>query len=356
MAKQATITEIAKRAGVSIGTVDRVLHNRSGVSKKSREKIQAILDEVGYKINLHTSAVALRKEYRIVISVPEASEGEYWDSLLKGISQAMEEYSDIHIICDTLAYDQFDPASCREAFSKVAGLNPDAVIIGPTFDRETHDLCSKLDENGVPYIFVDTTFPDTNPLAAFTADQPAGGSIIGSLLCSMVGKDDRIALILSKSGEHVKAQNAEQRRQGLLQYMAQTSSSGRLIEVELDLGSPSSTHGQLASLFGSHPEIKGVCILNSRGHIVGEFLRNEGIPNIKVVAFDLTDRNIRCLEDGSIFALICQRPERQGFLAVTTLLEYLLYRRKSLNPHILMPLDIVLRENLPYYQTTDPGV
>ena len=102
MAKQATITEIARRAGVSIGTVDRVLHNRSGVSDKSRKKIQAILDEVGYKINLHTSAIALRKEYHIIISVPHSEPGEYWDSLLTGTRQAMEEYSDIHIVCDVL--------------------------------------------------------------------------------------------------------------------------------------------------------------------------------------------------------------------------------------------------------------
>ena len=46
MAKQATITEIARKAGVSIGTVDRVLHHRGGVSSESRRRVQAILDEV----------------------------------------------------------------------------------------------------------------------------------------------------------------------------------------------------------------------------------------------------------------------------------------------------------------------
>ena len=198
MSKQATITEIARRAGVSIGTVDRVLHNRSGVSDKSRKKIQAILDEVGYKINLHTSAVALKKEFHIIISIPHAEPGEYWDTLLSGTKQAMEEYSDIQIACEILSYDQFDPSSCREAFSRIPEMHPDAVIIGPTFDTETHELCNSLEKTGIPYIFVDTTFPDTHPLAAFTADQPAGGSLVGRLLDRITPEGKAIALIRSR--------------------------------------------------------------------------------------------------------------------------------------------------------------
>lgn len=341
MAKQATITEIAKRAGVSIGTVDRVLHNRAGVSQKSREKIQAILDEVGYKINLHTSAVALRKEYHIIISVPHAESGEYWDSLLKGTRQAMEEYSDIHMICDVLPYDQFDPASCRDAFARIAGMNPDAVIIGPTFDAETHELCSFLEEKNIPYIFVDTTFADTHPLAAFTADQPAGGSLVGRLLDRVTAPGKDIALILSRFGGNGKAQNMEQRRQGLLHYVNEHCKERRLLEAEAP---------DLEQVLSGNPSIGGVCVLNSRGYMVADFLAKNGRNDISVVAFDLTEKNVQSLKNGDIFALICQRPERQGFLAVTTLLEYLLYRKTKKERHYLMPLDIILKENLPFYQ------
>lgn len=349
MAKQATITEIAKKAGVSIGTVDRVLHNRSGVSQKSREKIQAILDEVGYKINLHTSAVALRKEYSIILTVPQAEPGEYWDTLIKGTRQAMDEYSDIHIACDVLPYNQFDPSSCREAFSRIPGLKPDAVIIGPTFARETHDLCDELEDAGIPYIFVDTTFPDTHPLAAFTADQPAGGSLVGRLLDSVTPKGKDLALILSQFGGNGKAQNSEQRRAGLINYLKEQGQDRRLLEAELNFHESEKSYCELKRFFSMNPDIGGVCVLNSRGYAIADFLHKEGLTDITVIAFDLTDNNIRCLRDGEIFALICQRPERQGFLAVTTLLEYLLYRSTKESSHSLMPLDIVLRENLQYY-------
>ena len=47
-----TVQEIAKLANVSAGTVDRVLHNRKGVSQKTKEKIQAIIAEHDYKPNI----------------------------------------------------------------------------------------------------------------------------------------------------------------------------------------------------------------------------------------------------------------------------------------------------------------
>lgn len=341
MAKQATITEIARRAGVSIGTVDRVLHNRSGVSDKSRKKIQAILDEVGYKINLHTSAVALKKEFHIIISIPHAEPGEYWDTLLSGTKQAMEEYSDIHIACEILSYDQFDPSSCREAFSRIPEMHPDAVIIGPTFDTETHELCNSLEKTGIPYIFVDTTFPDTHPLAAFTADQPAGGSLVGRLLDRITPEGKAIALIRSRFGSKGKAQNMEQRRQGLMSFLKTQCTERAFIEADID---------ELDSIFISNPNIGGICVLNSRGNVIADYLLQKKIKGISIVAFDLTEKNIQSLKDGNIFALICQKPEKQGFMAVTTLLEYLLYRKTKQESHYLMPLDIVLRENLPYYQ------
>lgn len=348
MAKQATITEIARRAGVSIGTVDRVLHNRGGVSLKSQEKIQAILKEVGYKINMHTSAVALRKEFKIVISVPQSTSGEYWDGLLNGIRQATDEYSDIHIACESLPYDQFDPASCMEAFSKVLSLEPDAVIIGPTFDAETHSLCSDLDAAKVPYVFVDTTFENTHPLASFTADQPAGGSLVGSILLNIVPPDRKIALFMSRHGEKGQARNAQQRREGLVGYLKEVGKADRLVEAGLNLRE--GDWSGMQDFFREHPEIGGICVMNSRGHIIADFLQSSGIGDVKIVAFDLTEKNIRCLQEGRIYALVCQRPERQGFLAVTTLLEYLLYKRTRHSEQNLMPLDIVLKENLPFYK------
>ena len=77
MAKQIKIKDIARMAGVSAGTVDRILHNRGNVSASSRAAVEKVLAEVDYKYNIHASAISRRKEYKIDIVIPTALGGEY---------------------------------------------------------------------------------------------------------------------------------------------------------------------------------------------------------------------------------------------------------------------------------------
>lgn len=57
------IKDIAERAGVSVGTVDRVIHGRTNVSKLSYEKVQKVLEEINYVPNHYASALASNKTY-----------------------------------------------------------------------------------------------------------------------------------------------------------------------------------------------------------------------------------------------------------------------------------------------------
>lgn len=182
MAKQLTISEIAKLAGVSSGTVDRILLNRGKVSDKPLGAVNKVLAESGYRKNIHTSAVGLRKGFSIAAAIPNPDRGGYWHSILSGINHALDEFSDISIDCHWAFYNQFDVYSCRSAYESIPDLRPDAVIIGPTFAEETSRLCSALKNRNIPYIFVDTDFPAVSPIAACHADQTAGGRLMGRLL------------------------------------------------------------------------------------------------------------------------------------------------------------------------------
>ena len=51
------IKDIAKMADVSVGTVDRVIHGRSGVSESSRKRVEEILKQLDYQPNMYASAL-----------------------------------------------------------------------------------------------------------------------------------------------------------------------------------------------------------------------------------------------------------------------------------------------------------
>ena len=59
--KRYTIREIARLAGVSTGTVDRVIHNRGEVSENSRIRVEQTLKRFEYKPSLTVSSLSTRK-------------------------------------------------------------------------------------------------------------------------------------------------------------------------------------------------------------------------------------------------------------------------------------------------------
>lgn len=350
MAKQIKIKDIAKMAGVSAGTVDRILHNRGKVSQSSREAVEKVLSEVDYKYNIHTSAISLRKEYRIVISTPLPGIGEYWGSVKAGIEHALEEYSDIRINCTYSYYNQFDIYSCRSAFSSIIGQRPDAVIIGPTFADETQELCSELDANDIPYCFVDSYVEGSNPIATFSTDQYACGHLLGKLLHMTTPEGAEVAIFGTQRIGNQSANNSLARRKGFVDYFSETGMESKIKHASFSAMNPDENEKSVLGFFNCNRLVKGVAVMNSRGYIIADILKSNGIDDIKIISFDQTSNNIRCLNNGSIITLLCQRPELQGFQAVKAVISRLLYQRPAGDIHHTLPIDIIMKDNLPFYK------
>lgn len=350
MAKQVKIKDIAKMAGVSSGTVDRILHNRGNVSAASREAVEKALQETGYRYNIHTSAVSLKKTYKIVIAIPTAIQGEYWGTVQKGIEHAFQEYSDITIDCEYAYYNQFDIYSCRSSFNNIPDRNPSAVIIGATFASETTVLCRKLDEKRIPYVFVDSVIANTHPSATYSSDQDACGRIVGRMLNLFTPRDTELAVFGSRRIGNERATNSMTRMNGLKKYFDSLEYKRVIKESKISVLDPDESKKNILEFLDNNPKVKGIAVLNSRGFILADILASQGINDIRIITFDMTLNNVRCVENGTISAIIHQRPELQGFYAVKGIIRILLYNIPDKNVHHLMPADIIIKENLLTYK------
>ena len=67
---QSALREIAAAAGISIGTVDRALHNRAGVNPKTRNQVLKIAEKLGYKPNIAARTLKLNRRLRIAAHLP----------------------------------------------------------------------------------------------------------------------------------------------------------------------------------------------------------------------------------------------------------------------------------------------
>lgn len=345
MKKRIRIKDIAAQAGVSSGTVDRILHNRGNVSEKARIAVEKVLKQVDYKPNIHLSGLSLKKTYEIVITTPHASYGEYWESIHNGIREAIDQHESLHIKTTCLTYDQYNIYSCQNVFTQILIFEPDAVIIGPTFKDETIDLANKLAEKNIPFIFVDSMVEGTSPLAFYSANHYICGYLMCKLLKSLIPESSDIGMLQAIRIGDQSANTSILRRKGAYDYLSETNFSNRIYNIQFSVYEARRNEEKMKDFFSSHPNVKGIIVLNSRGNIIANFLEDNNINDVKLVGVDLTKPNICALKNERINFLINQNPDYQGYMAMKTLLEYLILQTKP-KVENYMPLNIVTKETI----------
>lgn len=89
-------------------------------------------------------------------------------------------------------------------------------------------------------------------------------------------------------------------------------------------------------------------VTNSKAFEVAAYLDARQITNVKLVGYDLLERNQQYLEANTIDFLINQNPHGQGYWGIHQLANHLVFH-KEIQPIKFLPLDIITKENLDYY-------
>lgn len=342
------IIDIAKMAGVSVGTVDRVIHNRGRVSEDNRKKVQDILEMVHYQPNLMARSLASKKQYHFVAITPSFAHGEYWEAISEGIDKAASEMESYNVTISKLFFDQYNNRTFTEIIHNLQEAKVDGVLIATLFTDSVIKLSQELDVNEIPYVFVDSNIEGQHQLAYFGTESYDAGVIAARLLTDRLASSSDILMArIIHSGKNDSNQG-KNRREGFCHYLNEVGFCGKLLEVELKIDDQLYNFIKLDEIFEANPCIGGGIIFNSTCYILGNYLKERAKQTVKLVGYDLIEKNTQLLSEGVITALIAQRPERQGYEGIKSLCNHLLFKQKIEKVN-LMPIDILLKENLKYY-------
>lgn len=86
----ATIQDVAAAAGVSVSTVSRVLNNKSDVAAETAERIQRVINELGYASGLAAKSLRSRKTNVVGLLVPDMKLS-YSLQIIRGVSRVVNE-------------------------------------------------------------------------------------------------------------------------------------------------------------------------------------------------------------------------------------------------------------------------
>lgn len=349
--KKITIADVAKLAGVSKGTVDRVLHDRGGVSRKSMEKIRQVIDELGYEPNVYASMLATRRDHSIACILPESEKDDYWYLVREGFEKGGENISSMNISTRLFYYDQYSPESFRKACLQMLETNPSGVVLPPFFKNDTYTLVNSLTLRNIPYVYVDAKLEDDNYFAYYGMPMYKSGYLCAHLLTLRTQpKHLKGVLVVRIIRDKMRQSDPTiNRRSGFLDYMAENFPSSVIHNVFIDPHDVRDTESQLKSFFKSHPDIRHVVMFNSRVHLLVDFLSRNPDPDRVVVGFDNLEKNISALRNGQISGLICQHTDLQSYNAVMALSDYIIKHRRPERRDNFMHMDILTALNADNY-------
>lgn len=333
-----TVKEIAELAGVSIGTVDRVLYHRGRVSPATKSKIEDIIERYQFTPNPLARSLKRSRPYCFCALLPRREQDAgYWEQIVSGIRSSENVVAALGVKTEIVEYDRYSTTSFYEVSTAVIEKKPDGIIFAPLMPDTTRAFIAKIQEKGIPYLFIDSDIPEMKPRCVIGQDSFQSGYLAGRLMHLFAGEGPMAVLDAHGEDYHIK-----RRRDGFLSYASEHDLS---TVVHSGYQGSELSRDEVALFLREQEALAGIFVTNCMAHRVAEVLK-PGFPNFTIIGYDLIPNNRYFLQNGGITAIISQNPEEQGRQALLNL-----YRSVVLEQRIALkieiPINIYLKENIP---------
>jgi len=173
-----TITDIARRLGISAMTVSRALNGKAEVSSEMRERVNRCAEVLGYRPNRWARSLVTQRSNMIGVVVPEIAHSFFAD-VISGIEEVLDKANYDLLLC----HSRSDPDRERAEIQTLVGSRIDALIIAPVQPLKSPQLFLDLQKQQVPFVLFDRFFPSYNfssvRLDDFVAGKLAAEFLIG---------------------------------------------------------------------------------------------------------------------------------------------------------------------------------
>ncbi|MGH9447281.1 MAG: substrate-binding domain-containing protein [Terriglobia bacterium] len=334
------IHQIAKVAGVSIGTVDRALHGRGRIKESTRKLVLQVAQDLGYRPNLAARALSVgRATIHIGLCLPR--EDHFYDQIRLGLVSEARRYEHLGI---EFIYGATERLGVGELEQTRALLERDiqALIIAPGDHKLLTPLINEAEERNIRVVCVATDAPETRRSTVICVEPELNGRLAGELMGRLVCPKSQVAIITGI----LQAEDHRKKVQGFSEVFPQVCPEGKVMEVleghededETFLKCENLLHRlqNLSGLYVSTAICLPVCRALNALHLNGR---------LKLVTTDLFREMIPYFEKGTIIASIYQRPYVQGQNAVRLIVDHIVHGQPIPRTHYLNP-SLVMHSNL----------
>ena len=334
------IKSIAKALKVSIGTVDRALHGRPGVSEKTKARVLQMAHQMGYKPNLAAQVLKLNRRLCIGVVLPTHI-SHFFDPIRAGIRSAASAVVGIQVELHFHDYPRLGVGDLA-ALQSTLQRRYDGIIFLPGNARNFDPVIRKLSRNGAAMICVGSDAPGSERVGAVSAHAFISGAIAAELLSHKLVRKANVAVF---SGELFTLDHAEKLR-GFAATLAVQAPHLTLLPALESHERPKQAYLQTKRLMLGKNRPEGLYLSTANSIPVLQALDEmKLLEKVQIVTTDLFQELVPFIELGKVLATLYQRPFTQGKIAFENLLAHLVKGPAS-DPTVQLAPHVVFRSNL----------
>jgi len=341
------IPQIAELAGVSIGTVDRALHARKGVSERTRRRVLQIAQRVSYTPNLAARMLRVgRANVKIGVCIPRETHF-FYDQLRDGILDEGRRFESLGAEVLYRPIEKLGAGECervKEMFQ--SGVN--ALIITPGDPHCIRPLIDEAEAGGTRVVCAASDAPESSRSSVVCVDPDLGGRLAAEMMGWAVAPGAKVAVVTGM----LRTEDHRKKTEGFCKVFPRYCHGGSVVEVVEGHEDNDETFQRCLDVLERFPDIAGLYVNIVTCLPVCHALRARALAGrVRLIATDLFEEMVPFFEKRTIHASIYQRPYVQGQTAVRLIVEHALHGRPIPPAYYLNPA-IVMRSNLYLFRET----
>ncbi|MGM9532458.1 LacI family DNA-binding transcriptional regulator [Intestinibacter sp.] len=338
----ATIKEIAQLAGVSRGTVDRVINNRGMVNPETARKVQEVIKTLNYKPNKAGIILSAQKKNLKFGIILFGNNNPFFDEVKLGIEEKKTDLENYNCSIE-IKYIPINVDAQLEAIDSLVQENGvNGIALTPFNDKKIADKINELYDMGIPVVTLNTDIENSKRLAYVGSNYYLSGRTAAGLMNLITHGQANVGIV---SGSQNVLCHSE-RIEGFKDCINESYPNIKIIDIvynndddikSFELTSELVKNKNIDSLFFVAGGVYGGCrAVISAGKD----------KSIQSIAFDSVPTTKEMIEKNIIKATICQQPKLQGSKPLDILFDYLSTGNKPEEEFNYVSIDIRIKENI----------
>ncbi|MEO1607093.1 MAG: LacI family DNA-binding transcriptional regulator [Pseudomonadota bacterium] len=337
-----TAKDLARAAGVSLATVDRVLNGRSGVRKKTVDAVNSAIQEIGFERNQVAATLARRRGYRFGFVLPKSGD-EYLKEILARVTEVSTWGRAEMLEASIIRIDDHDPHKAARTLGRLSTEKYDGIAIMASETPQVRDAIVRMRERGLNTIALISNQMQEQGLPFIGIDSRSAGETAGRLLGRFCRGQRGNVIVVT---ETLQSRDSLERRLGFDAVLSRHYPELKSVPTLETHGDYERTLSIFERAFATYDNIVGIYLMGQEARAPLEALKStkKGSGSM-VIAHERTPSTEAALRDDVIQAIIAQDPGHLVRSAIRVL------RANSENRPVLgsqerIRTEILISENL----------